>query len=70
MKNPAPICDTIVMAWIPSGYVLMAVWEKRALLCLSQRRNMPWKAKASVMAQMTEKAVRIYLEQSQFRTLA
>jgi len=40
------------------------------LLCLSQRRNMPWKAKASVMAQMTEKAVRTYLEQNQFRKLA
>lgn len=62
MNVPATICDTMATAWMPSGYVLIAVCEKRRLLCLSQRRNMPWKAKASSMAETIEKAVRTKLE--------
>lgn len=42
MKMPALICETMATACVPSGYVVMADWEKRLAWYLSQRRNMPF----------------------------
>lgn len=59
MMMPAVIWETMVTAWMPRGYVFIDDWEKRFLLYFSHSKRSLWKANASSMAHMTEKATRI-----------